>query len=236
MSFYLTPTTIAFIVVALLFIFAGMLGMKSLRHYLFLRKRFILMEVPAAFFSPEGGSLSDRQAGVFDGQNSKFDGFIKNIPVPFVFEIAVHHLGKRVHYYLAVPKALTKIIKAKFNFEEASDYNIYHSQGSHLGFYLKSSGLPEVDLNTIDFSRINEVGEGAVIQLIVVAKKSRKLVNFRVLISAPTPYQAQEIALGLNSSLTGFKPTVVTKNMPEFIHQVTFREFDEEEVIIWDNV
>jgi len=229
MPFYLTPTTIAFIIAALLFIFAGMPAMRSLRHHLFLRKRFILLEVPAVFFSAKGGSAPG-------GKNSGFNDFIKDIPVPFVFEIAVHHLGKGTHYYLAVPKALIKAIKAKFNFEEASDYNIYHSQWSHLGFYLKSSGLSAVDLNTIDFSRINEVGEGAVIQLIVVAKKSRKLVNFRVLVSAPTPYQAQEVALGLNASLTEFKPVAVTKNLTEFIHKTTFREFDWDEVIIWSNI
>lgn len=217
MPFYLTPTTTALIIVSLLLIFACMPAAKAIRQRLFLRKRFVLLEIP-----------------VDSGASLKPGDFLFLEP-PFALEVAVHQLGKEIHYYLAVPRKLVPAVVKRFGAREVQDYDIYRSRGSHLGFYLKGGPWPQLNLRVVDFSRINEIGEGAVLQMMVISKGSRKLANLRVLVSAPSPYQAQEITLGLNSSLTEFKPTVVTKNMPEFIHQVTFREFDEEGAVVWSN-
>lgn len=213
MPFYFTPITIAFVLIALLLVITAVPPVvRALRHRLFLRKRFTLFEVPNSLF-----------------KDLKLADFFKKIPVPFVFEIAVHNLGKEIHYYLAVPMASIRSVVLIFNLRETSEYNIFHSGGSHLGFYLKNDIEHTPDLSTIDFSAVNEVGEGVVVQFIVIAKGIKKLANFRVLISAPTPYQAQEIAFGINSSLSGFKPVAASKNPAEFINKVTFREFDEDE-------
>lgn len=217
MPFYLTPTTTALIIVSLLLIFACMPTAKIIRHRFFLRKRFVLLEIPTG-----------------SGMSLKPGDFL-NLPPPFALEVAVHQLGKEIHYYLAVPRNLVPAIVKRLGAYEVQDYDVCHSRGSHLGFYLKGGPWPQLDLREVDFSRINEIGEGAVLQMIVVSKSGRKLANLRILISAPSPYQAQEIALGLNSSLIEFKPAVVAKNLPEFIHQVTFREFDEEGAAVWSN-
>lgn len=192
---------------------------RVLRHKLFLRHRFVLLEIPAGFF-----------------ESHKAKDLLKDLPVPFVFEVAVHHLGNDKHFYLSVPKTHTAQVIAQTGAQEVTDYNIYHSGGSHLGFYLKNLNLTSLDLASIDFSRMNLIGEGAVVQLIVKHRGESKIsANFRVLVSAPTPYQAQEVALGLNSSMSGSRPVAVSKNLQVFIHKLTFREFDEEEAVGWSN-
>ena len=166
-----------------------------------------------------------------DQTKKALEGLLK-IKTAFAFETAVHHLGKETHYYMAVPKAFVNSVKDKWGAYEVDEYDIYRSGGSHLGFYLKSAS-PRLNIESVDFSRVNEIGEGALMQLIVVPRGDKRLANLRVLISAPSPYQAQEIALGINSSLTEFKPAAVTRNMSEFTHLTAFREFDEDEAIIW---
>ncbi|OGY57913.1 MAG: hypothetical protein A3D47_00830 [Candidatus Colwellbacteria bacterium RIFCSPHIGHO2_02_FULL_43_15] len=203
----------------MLLLLTAMPASRVLRHKFFLRRRFVLLEIPANFF-----------------ESHKAKDLLENLPVPFVFEVAVHHLGKDKHFYLSVPKTHVAQVIAQTGAEEADDYNIYHSGGSHLGFYLKSVNLISLDLASIDFSRINVVGEGAVIQLIVkYGGQSRASANFRILVSAPTPYQAQEVALGLNSSMSDSRPVTVSKNLQVFIHRLTYREFDEEEAVGWSN-
>jgi len=219
MPFYLTPTTIALIILALLLIFAAMPLTRYLRHSLSLRHRLIILELPASFSGED-----------------KIKSLLSGLQVPFIFEMAVHHLGKEVHSYLLVPKIYADETKRKTGSKEAHDYNIYHSGGSHLGFYLKPLSIPSFDSGIIDFSRINEVGEGAVVQLIVKKQNGgKRLANLRVLVSAPTSYQAQEISLGINSSLNDFKPIAVTRGLQEFIHRVNYREFDEEQATVWAN-
>lgn len=215
MPFYLTPTTIALIIVAVLLIFACMPAAKFIRHVLFLRRRLALLELPR-------GQMKNALEGLLKTETA------------FTLETAVHHLGKEIHYYMAVPKTFINSAKDKWGAVEADEYDIYRSGGSHLGFYLKSAS-PRLNIESVDFSRVNEVGEGALVQLVVVPRGNKRLANLRVLISAPSPYQAQEIALGINSSLTEFKPAAVTRNMSEFMHLMMFREFDEDEAIIWSN-
>lgn len=213
MPFYLTPTTIALVITAILLIFVCMPAAKSIRHTLFLRRRFVLLELPKT-----------QAKNALEG--------LSRTETSFALEIAVHHLGKEVHYYIAVPYAFINSAKDKWGAVEVDEYDIYRSGGSHLGFYLKGAS-PRLNIESVDFSRINEIGEGALVQLVAVKRGDKRLANLRVLVSAPSPYQAQEIALGINSSLMEFKPVAVTRNVSEFIHLTTFREFDEDEAIIW---
>lgn len=215
MPFYFTPTTIAFIIVALLLVFASVPAARSIRHALFLRKRFALLELPSSQIK------------------NALDDLLKT-ETAFALETAAHHLGKEVHYYVAAPNVFINSVKDKWNAVEVDGYDIYHSGGSHLCFYLKSAS-PNFNMESVDFSKINEIGEGAIIQLVMIKRGGKRLANLRVLVSAPSPYQAQEIALGINFSLKEFKPTAVTRNVSEFIHQATFREFNEEEAMAWSS-
>ena len=107
---------------------------------------------------------------------------------PFVFEVAVPHIGEEIHFYIAVPRAFAestaKQIQGIWNNASVSsnvdDYNIFNPQGATVGGYLalkESYVLPirtytEIGADSFSsilggFSKLNAVGEGAVMQLVV---------------------------------------------------------------------
>ncbi len=191
---------------------------SAIRHYFFIRRKFTLMEIPKSYFLKEKGNFLD---------------LFRMLPTPFVFEMAVHQLGKEVHCYIGVPERMAKKLYDLTGAKKTNEFHVYKSGGSHLGFYLDGE-LNEFNPAEADFSKMNEIGEGALLQFLVTGSGStKKSSNMRVLISAPTPYQAQEIASTLNHSLEPLKALSVGKNMREFIHRLTFREFDEREAVVW---
>jgi hypothetical protein len=218
MHSYLTPPTISFIAISILGMIAMMPITSAIRHYFFIRRKFILMEIPMSYFSDEKEKLMD---------------LFRILPTPFVFEMAVHQLGKEIHCYIGVTERMTKKLQDLTGSKKANEFHVYKSGGSHLGFYLEGY-LDKFNPAEVDFSKMSEIGEGALLQFLVTGGGSaKKSSNMRVLISAPTPYQAQEITDTLNPSLEPLKALSVGKNMREFIHRLTFREFDEREAVVW---
>lgn len=176
------------------------------------------MEVPISYFLEEKGKLID---------------LFRILPTPFVFEMAVHQLGKEVHCYVGVPEKAVEELYDLTGAKKTNEFHVYNSGGSHLGFYL-SGELNKFNPNEVDFSKISEIGDGALLQVLVIGGGwAKKWANMRVMVSAPTPYQAQEVADTLNSSLKSLKALPVGKNMREFVHRLTFREFDAREAMIW---
>lgn len=166
---------------------------------------------------------------------------LKSLPPSFTLEIAVHQLGKDVNYYLIVPSFRSEEVKNKISgaVEIADDYSTFYSGGGHIGVtaqkdnWLLSSlqGLVE----GLDFSKVNEIGEGVIIQLIFNKdEKDRLLTNFRIAISAPTPYQAQEILMSLKPSFSEFKLSEVKNS--GFMGKVVSRQFDEKEAVVWKEI
>ncbi len=176
------------------------------------------MEIPSSYFSEKIGSLSD---------------LLKTLPTPFVFEMAVHQLGKETHYYVGVPKKMVEKLHNLTGAKKANEFHIYNSGGAHLGFSLKGE-FNEFNPDGADFSKVSEIGEGVLLQFLVTGNGlTKKLANMRVLISAPTPYQAQEVADTLNSSLEPLKASSIGNGMREFVHRLTFREFDARDAVVW---
>ena len=162
----------------------------------------------------------------------KPESFIKSIKPPFTFEIAIHHLGKDVHYYLVVPRKRAASLVAYNGIAEVEDYGLFHHGGEHLGAYLKEGEWPGLDLGKIDFSRVNEIGEGVAVQIIFGRRRGRRTpANFRILVSAPSSYQAKEILAAIKSSLPGLN--WIESLGDEFISQVNFREFSKKEAVYW---
>lgn len=169
----------------------------------------------------------------FSEKRRELPDILKVLPTPFVFEIAIHQLGKEIHYYIGVPERMTKELHDLTGAKKANEFHIYNSGGSHLGFYLKGE-LNEFNLNELDFSKVNEIGEGVLLQFLVTGSGwAKKWANMRVLTSAPTSYQAKEVADTLNPSLEPLKASPVSKGMREFVHRLTFREFDTKEAVAW---
>lgn len=110
-----------------------------------------------------------------------------NSKIPFSLESAVNHVGKEINFYVSVPIssvdfAMRQIqgLWADAYIEEVDDYNIFNHQGINQGVYLKQKevyALPirtyeEANLDTFlpilnSLSTIQEIGEGAAIQILV---------------------------------------------------------------------
>jgi hypothetical protein len=164
---------------------------------------------------------------------NKVGDFIKSIRPPFTFEMAVHHLGREVYYYVILPRKRAKELAVREGISEVDDYNLFHHGGEHLGAYLRGGdACPIVDVEKIDFSRVNEIGEGVVVQMVFGHKRGRKLsANFRILVSAPSNYQAKEILAAIKPSFAG--SNLVESRGDDFINRVNFREFDKKQATCW---
>lgn len=112
---------------------------------------------------------------------------LMSLKQPFVFEVAVPHIGEEIHFYLSVPKQYSEIaIKQVHGFWPSAsvsqvddDYNIFNPHGVTVAAYLKQQkhfALPiraysEVGTDTFQpivgaLTKVNEIGEGAAIQVV----------------------------------------------------------------------
>ncbi len=115
----------------------------------------------------------------------------------FALEIAVPHVGEEIRFYVSVPRDMKEVaakqiqgLWANASVEEAyDDYNIFNPSGASAVAYLKQSenyALPirtygELNSDSFSsiiggFSKMNEVGEGAAMQIIAkpALKDSKK--------------------------------------------------------------
>lgn len=164
---------------------------------------------------------------------TNIDVFVKMIKPPFTFEVAIQHLGKERAYYLIVSKRKARSLSSTKGLTEVKDYHLFHSGGEHLGAYFKEGNAwPKVSLEKVNFSRVNEVGEGAVVQFVFGKKKRGKAVaNLRIMASAPSVFQAREIMNSLKDSFGEYNS--VDSSGEEFVHMVNAREFDSGEEMLW---
>ncbi len=110
-----------------------------------------------------------------------------NLKIPFSLETAVHNIGEEIHFYIAIPRDSAQFamrqIQGLWNdasIEEAEDYNIFNHQGVSQGVFLKQKETYVLPIRTYEeaavdtflpiinnLSKIQEVGEGAAIQVLV---------------------------------------------------------------------
>ncbi len=112
---------------------------------------------------------------------------LSNLGIPFSLETAVHNIGEEIHFYVGVPRESVQFVTQQINglwsdavVEEAEEYNIFNHQGVNQGVYLKQKDaavLPirtfeEAQLDTFlpilnDFSKIQAMGEGVAVQVLL---------------------------------------------------------------------
>ncbi len=176
------------LVIAILFFVLKNLRRKRLAQALNLKLLLIrLSQKQPKDFSSEGKSGSDWKDEI--NLSAQLFSILAGLKSPFVFEAAVHHIGEEIHFYCAVPRESIEFVSRQIEglWEEASvelidDYNIFNSAAGAAtsGIYLKqklSYALPirayvEANIDTFapilsGLSKINEVGEGAAIQLLI---------------------------------------------------------------------
>ncbi|MDP3015089.1 MAG: type IV secretion system DNA-binding domain-containing protein [bacterium] len=178
----------AFFIVFVLFLIFKNLRQKRLAQALNLKLLLIrLSQKQLKDFSSEGKSGSDWKDEI--NLSAQLFGILAGLKSPFVFETAVHHIGEEIHFYCAVPRESIEFVSRQIEglWEEASiepidDYNIFNSAAGAAtsGVYLKQKlfyALPirayvEANIDTFSpllsgLSKINEIGEGAAIQLLI---------------------------------------------------------------------
>ncbi|TRZ64366.1 MAG: hypothetical protein D4Q79_01690 [Spirochaetia bacterium] len=121
--------------------------------------------------------------------SSQLFGALAGLNSPFALEAAVHNIGEEIHFYIAAPKDSIEFASRQIEglwseakVETVNDYNIFNPSGVNSGVYLKQKSsyvLPirtyvEANMDTFStilsgLSKINEIGEGAGIQILVKA-------------------------------------------------------------------
>ncbi len=172
--------------IALYFIFRWLIRRRladSLAMSLFLIK---IPRTSSGGKGPENAENKD-----FKAELTHFEqllGSLAAIRKPFVFEVAVPHVGEEIHFYISVPKisseVVAKQIQGLWNGASvqpvADDFNIFNVNGVSVAAYIKQKenyALPirtygELGLDSFEsiigaFAKINEIGEGAALQVIV---------------------------------------------------------------------
>lgn len=138
---------------------------------------------------------------------NRFEQLISNLSSlnhPFVFEVAVPHVGEEIHFYVAVPKkaleVATKQVQSIWNGASVDpvhdDYNIFNPSGAVAAAQLSLNedfSIPirtYVELEADSFSsilgalsKVNEIGEGAALQIVAqpAPKSSKNYIHSRLL-------------------------------------------------------
>jgi len=277
---------------------------------------------------PHGGKESKEGKDLKQeiGLSERLFDILGSLKEPFVFEVAVPHVGQEIVFYAALKnKLIPTFIRQVQSFwsdasvERVEDYNVFNYGGVSLGVFLKLKERFVLPLRTYDelnvdtflpvlgsLSKIDELGEGAAIQVIakfapkkrkkeinsvikvlqegwtmqqvlkndlfnistsdfiralggkeksedqrpkiddenlknVINKASKNLfeINVRIVVSAPSEKQAENL---LNSLVSGFSqfnaPTrnelliVRPSNLKKFFYNFAFRHFNEEESFV----
>ena len=180
---------------------------------------------------PRKTKTEDQQKDFKDEINisAQLFGILASLKSPFVLEAAVHHIGEEIHFYAAVPKDSVEFVNRQVeglwkdaSIEPADDYNIFNPVGVNHGVYIKqklSYVLPirtysEANIDTFasilsGLSKINEIGEGAGIQILVrPAGKSVKKTIIKMIGYLKQGKKFDEVLGGLAMGLKDFKKAI----------------------------
>ena len=181
----------AIIVVAAFFIIRAL---ARRRIFDSLQTSLFLIKVPKA--QPSDQSKQGGEGGDFKTELAHFEqllGSLTAIKKPIVFEVAVPHIGEEIHFYIGVPKLSAEVamkqIQGLWNGASVElvgdDFNIFNANGVTAAAYVAQKehwSLPvrtyaELGVDSFEsivgaFAKINEIGEGASLQLIVRAASS----------------------------------------------------------------
>ncbi|MEK9154995.1 MAG: DUF87 domain-containing protein [Patescibacteria group bacterium] len=186
MALYLSIAIIFLAFGAVLFFVYKNLKRKKLAKSLDLKVLLVrLSQKQQKDISIEGGAALAWKDEI--NSSAQLFGILAGLKQPFGLEAAVHHIGEEIHFYLAVPKESTEFVSRQIEgfWKDASvelidDYNIFNPAGASIGAYISqkfSYALPirtyaEANIDTFapilsGLSKINEIGEGAAIQVLV---------------------------------------------------------------------
>lgn len=169
---------------AVLAVFWGLRYSRHARLRKSLDMRLLLVRLPAIRESKEGKKDALSEIAF----SSQLFSLLAKAAAPVVFEIAVHHVGEEVAFYVAVPEKVLEFASKQIQglwpsalVERApDDYSIFNPQGDvaaavvrlKRNFALPIRTYVEAQLDTFapllgNFSKINAVGEGIAMQILL---------------------------------------------------------------------
>src|SRR3989338_9207837 len=85
---------------------------------------------------------------------------------PYIsLEMAVHHIGEEIHFYVAVPKSYEQIFEKqlhgvfpKAELERVKDYNIFNPNGVSAGAFLKTKENQILPIKTYQRLEVDPLG------------------------------------------------------------------------------
>ena len=184
-NFLITAAVVFTVVLALAVFIYGTISYRRERLKKSLNLKLLLVRLPQPETSKDRLGASGFKEEI--NLSEQLFSIFASLKDGAVFEAAVHHVGEEINFYLAVPEKdvsfVSRQIEGLFKdaqIELAVEYNIFQPKGANAGFYLKQDNHYALMLRTyleseVDtfspilsgLSRINEVGEGAAIQLII---------------------------------------------------------------------
>ena len=171
---------------------------------------------------------------------------LSSIDKPFIFEVAVPHIGEEISFYVAVAggtgETLRRQIQALWkdaDVEETEDYNIFNYTGAVSGAWLKQKEMFILPVRTYQefdadpflsllggLASINEVGEGCAIQIIAEPAGNESKRTIRNAIGGLKKGQKLKNIIGSNSSSITFSDVAHALN-PEKKKEAEERVIDE---------
>lgn len=199
---------IYFVVIGIIFV-AGLILLGSFRTKgsiaRALNMSLFLITLPREFSSGSGQvqqrtekeliSVMEQLYSSFANLHSKgWNKFIYGEPY-ISLEMAVHHIGEEILFYMAVPKTYEQIFEKQVHgffptaeVEKIKDYNIFNPNGVSVGAYIKLSGNPILPFKTYQnlptdplgeiatsLSKLEKEGEGAAIQILMRPSHKKEL-------------------------------------------------------------
>lgn len=232
MLIYLIIGIIFIVAIAGLLFFIFIKNIRKIKLFQSLNLKLLLVKFPRK--AKEGEKPQDFKDEV--NLSAQLFGILSNLTSPFGLEVAVHHIGEEIHFYVAVPKESVDFVSRQIeglwkeaNVEIVNDYNIFNSAGVSQGIYLKqkfSYALPirtyvEANIDTFatilsGLSKLNEVGEGAAIQILAKpAPKSVKKSILKIVDQLKKGKNFEEIMRGLAIGFKDIKEAIAPKEEKE---------------------
>ncbi len=164
----------------------------------------------------------------------RFEQLLSNLASekrPLIFEVAVPHVGEEIHFYVSVPRDLVEIASKQVQglwpgasvTETGDDYNIFNPNGATATAYLLAQdnfALPvrtyaELETDTFaailgSFTKVNEIGEGAALQVVIRSAPRDLKKNLRHYLDALKRGESAKKVLGkgIGAALENFGDTL----------------------------
>lgn len=159
----------------------------------------------------------------------EIDFLIGNLPQkmpPFILEATVPHLGKKIEFFVSAGKNEKEVIATikkhlpAAKIEETEDFSIFYHGGETIVSLVEAGR--HFKFSRLNFSKINEVGESCLLQMLRGFGKNNRI-EIRLLVSAPSQFQAKEIFRSIIPNPEDGK-IIKVKNSAALIGKINSRE------------